>query len=188
MSRKMGPQVLEGGARANRRIADQTSTAVDDMRRRNSSRFAYRNVMALSAFGAVTAMLAVFFFQPSSPVITEIKLNGCGGEPHLRGPSQTKEGDQWIFDIYLDKHSLLAKYAGRSPPDRNPSEESKSARIESYACDDGNFTMTEAESSDHMDCTYYGKIIGMKISGAFYCPISVGGSPIGEFHFEFQAR
>jgi hypothetical protein len=129
MTRKMGPSVLEGGARANWRIAAQTSTAVDNMRRRNSSRFAYRNVIAFSAFGAVTAMLAVFFFQPSPPLFTETKLNGCGDKPHLR-----------------------------------------------------------AESSDHMDSTYYGKLIGMEISGAFYCPISAGGSPIGEFHFEFQAR
>jgi hypothetical protein len=188
MTRKMGPSVLEGGARANWRIAAQTSAAVDDMRRRNSSRFAYRNVIAFSAFGAVTAMLAVCFFQPSSPLITETKLNGCGGKPHLRGPWKTKGEDQRIYDIYLDKHSLSAKYAGRSLPDQNPSEESKSARIESYACDGGNFTMTEAESSDYTDCTYYGKIIGMEISGAFYCPNSAGGSPIGEFHFEFQAR
>jgi hypothetical protein len=169
------------------RIAAQMSTAVDNMRRRNSSRFAYRNVIAFSAFGAVTAMLRVFFFQPSSPLITETKLNGCGGEPHLRGPWRTKGGDQLIYDIYLDKHCLLAKYADRNPPDQSPSEDSKSARIET-ACDGWNFTMTEAESSDHMDCTYYGKIIGVEISGAFYCPISVGGSPIGEFHFEFQAR
>jgi hypothetical protein len=49
------------------------------MPRRNSSRFAYRNVRALIAFGAVTAILAVLFFQPSSLLITETKLNGCGG-------------------------------------------------------------------------------------------------------------
>jgi hypothetical protein len=188
MRRKIGPGALEGGVRANWRIAAQTSIAVDNMRRRNSSHFGYRNVIAFSAFAAVTAMSAVFFFQPGSPLITEAKLNGCGTEPHLRGPWRTKGEDQWIYDIYLDKHSIVAKYAGRSPPDRNPSEESKSARIDSYACDGENFTMTEAESSDHMDCTYYGKIIGVEISGAFYCPVNVGGSPIGEFHFEFQVR
>jgi hypothetical protein len=175
-------------ARANRRIAAETSSAVDNMRRRNSSCFAYRNVVAFSAFGAVAAMLAVFFFQSSPPLINETKLTGCGGKPHLRGPLGTKGEDQWICDIYLDKPSLLAKYAGRSSPDQNPSEESKSARIESYAYDSWNFTMTEVESSDHMDCTYYGKNIREEISGAFYCPISVGGSPLGEFHFEFQAR
>jgi hypothetical protein len=48
--------------------------------------------------------------------------------------------------------------------------------------------MTEVESSDNMDCTYSGKIMGEEISGAYYCPISGGGPPIGEFHFEFQAR
>jgi hypothetical protein len=83
---------------------------------------------------------------------------------------------------------LFGKFASRSPPDQNPSKKFKSARIESYACDDGNFMMTQTESSNRMDCTYYGRIIGMEISGAFYYPISVGGSPIGEFHFEFQAR
>jgi hypothetical protein len=93
-----------------------------------------------------------------------------------------------IYDIYLDKNFIAAKYVGRSPPDQNQPGESKSARIKSYACDGGSFTMTEVESSDNMDCTYSGTIMGEEISGAYYCPISGGGPPIGEFHFEFQAR
>jgi hypothetical protein len=58
------------------------------MWRGNSSRFAYRNVIAFIAFGAVIAILAVSFFQPSPLLITETKLNGCGGKPHLRSPWQ----------------------------------------------------------------------------------------------------
>jgi hypothetical protein len=57
-----------------------------------------------------------------------------------------------IYDIYLDKNFIAAKYVGRSPPDQNQPGESKSARIKSYACDGGSFTMTEVESSDNMDC------------------------------------
>jgi hypothetical protein len=91
----------------------------------------------------------------------------------------------WRHRAEHDLH-LSAQQIGGSPPDKSQSEGAKSARIKTYACDGGNFTMTEDESSDHVDCTYYGKIVGVQISGAFYCPIRVGGSPIGEFHFEFK--
>jgi hypothetical protein len=178
----------QDAVRGNRRIAPETSAAVHNMRRRKSWCFGYRYIVAFGAFCAVTAMLAVFFFQRSPPLIAGTKLNGCGDKAHLRGPWGAKGEGQWIYDIYLEKNFIAAKYVGRSPPDQNQPGKSKSARIKSYACDSGNFTMTEMESSDNMDCTYSGKIMGEEISGAYYCPISGGGAPIGEFHFEFQAR
>jgi hypothetical protein len=157
------------------------------MRRRNSSPFAYRNTVTFIALGAITAMVAFFFYFQSGPQsISLIKLNSCGAKAHLRGAREANE-EQWVYDIYLDQRSLSAKYATRNPLDKIHSRALKLARIEDYACDNGQFTMTEVASSDHVDCTYYGKIIGEEISGAFYCPISVG-SPIGEFHFDFQAR
>jgi hypothetical protein len=88
-------------ARANRRIATETSADVDNMQRPPSSRFTYRHVVAFSAFCAGTAILAIVFFQPSLPLIEETKLNGCGDKAHLRGPSGTKGEYQWINDIYL---------------------------------------------------------------------------------------
>ena len=91
----------QDAVRGNRRIAPETSAAVHNMRRRNSWRFGYRNIVAFGAFCAVTAMLAVLFFQRSPPLIAGTKLNGCGDKAHLRGPWGTKGEGQWIYDISL---------------------------------------------------------------------------------------
>jgi hypothetical protein len=182
----------QDAVRGNRRIAPETSAAVYNMRRLNSWRFGCHNIVAFGAFCAITAMLAVFFFQRSPPPIAGTKLNGCGDKAHLRGPWGTKGEGQWIYDIYLEKNFIAAKYVGRTPPDQNQPGESKSARIKSYACDSGNFTMTEVESSDNMDCTYSGAIMGEEISGAYYCPISGGGllseSSTSNFKLDDQDR
>jgi TIR domain len=166
-----------------------TSAAVDMMRRSP-----WRMIAAFVGIVAVVTLIIVFF-RPM-PSLWPVPLNGCGDKPHLHGTwgtrSEVSEG-QWIYDVYLNENSISASYVSDKPgeqrPDPNQPGDSKSAKIRTYLCDGVNFLMAEENSSNNMNCTYSGTLMGDEVRGAYYCPLlKFGGPRIGEFRFEFQPR